>query len=376
MGRRTSRAHAETGQYMVEFGFAFIFVIATLLGALQLILVGYNYNMAERTAWEAARAVSVGRRDAETQMMPNDTGVFGIVQRNFLDKVFTGGFMTVDFARDFGESPIVSPETEIWRGEGQTVTVDLSYRSGFYIPGLGTIVTITFPVKAKMPIVAYNDFDRDGCVDSLEGTVNSPFVDTGPTCRGFTHAYRNDHDNDGVEDLAITDGNLFYMTGQADDDADGIANVNDSGVIRTCGNPLAGHLMYFARPVLGNMCSPGDMTMGFFEDTGLVGAGGVDARYCVDQNPNDANSPFNDGMFASHLFYVTSSRNIVEDDWHWLPRELPWGQQSFYGGMNPLYPGGVGAGDCVTLFVDLHYDKDNDGWEDRSDRFQDDYTRH
>lgn len=364
---------------MVEFAFAFIFVIATLFGALQLILIGYNYNIAERTVWEAARAVSVGRRDAETGMMPNDTGVYGIVQRQFLDKVFTGGLMTVDFNRDLNDSPLISPDTEIERGEGQTTIVDLTYKTGFFIPGLGKIITLTFPVKARIPIVAYNDVDRDGCVDSLEGTINVPFVDTGPACRSYAHTYRNDHDNDGVADASYPEGPVFYTTGQADDDGDGISNVNDSGYVRICGNPDAGGTVYYFHPVLTATLAAqghtGHATVTTYTHTdtrstyaAVYGAPtytdtGGPATLCVDMAPN-TNGPFNDGQFASHLFWVTSTGNIVEDDWHWLHRDLPWGQR------------GNTVGDCVTLFLDLHYDRDNDAWEDRFDAYPDDYTRH
>lgn len=370
---------------MVEFALTLLVFIGVLFAALQIMLIGYNYNLAERTVWQAARAASLGYQDRQTctgldpvtyREVNYACGVYDVIDEKFTRRAFTGGMTQIVLTAN----PVVTPETPVERAEGRDVTVDLSFRGGFYVPGLGTITTITFPVKATLPIVANNDLDRDGCVDKFETVTQS--------CRSFNMTYPGNHTNNAAtvgsdgggpnSDSSPMEGTIPFLSQSStgDDDGDGTRNFNDWGWVRICGNPQSPDAP--GAPPGRLAAAPSEYKVAFVHyDTYTKGIPGgmltVGARAGQDSAAAEPASsaggtdtgPFYEGKFATRLFWITSTGRTVEDDWHWLPRNLPWGQREFYSN-----------GDCVTLFLDLHYDHDNDGWEDKYDAFPNDYHRH
>lgn len=194
-GRNPSRGRRDTsGQYMVEFALSLIIFVAVTIGVVELMLMGYDFNLAQRASWEAARKTAIGQ--SNTQI--ND----------FVDTMLVQGWisgMALVTHPTFTSTTLVTPNNQMDRVEGKEAQVNFGFTFGLVMPGLSQFTT-TIPVRSRLVITAKNDEDRDGIHDAVG--------DPSP----------GDHDDDGVTDGVDTD-----------DDGDGWLDAVDSALITTVG---------------------------------------------------------------------------------------------------------------------------------------------
>ena len=205
---------------MVEFGMTFIFFIFIILAVINLILLAYNFNLAQRTAWECARRASVGASNNEIRE---------IIYSQFIEKMFASPFLMTKLT--FDSRSFVVPNDQYDRIQSEYVTINMGFRAGFSFL-LGSAVTANFPVTSSLYMIAPNDADGDGRYDTRPplpvttqtGRAIAELVDT--LCRGnfaMTDSpdYQADHDNDRIDDVRS----------DTDDDNDGIPDAQDFGFV-------------------------------------------------------------------------------------------------------------------------------------------------
>ena len=166
---------SERAQYMVEFGLTFVFFIMVILATINMMLAAYNFNLAQRASWEAARKAALGGTNNE---------VADIIYNQYVSRMFASPFMISK--PEWGENDWIVPFNEAERVQGKTATINLRYTLGFSFLAMDNIQA-TFPVLTRLVVIARNDHDRDNLHDRL----NDPFPD--------------DHNNNGVSDATDTD---------------------------------------------------------------------------------------------------------------------------------------------------------------------------
>ena len=280
----------ESGQYMVEFGLTFIIFVFIILGCINLILAGYNYDTAQWACWTAARKAVVGGTNGD---------VTEIIYNQYVERFFSSPMLIS--AIEFNQSNFINPIEQINRSEGISVTVQMNYRTGLSLGYFGNI-EMPFKVSSTLTVIAENDADRDGYVDSLEDAY-IPLT-----------LFSNDHDNDGVADGS-----------DSDVDGDGRADEVDTAIISSFGN---------------NVFTLQTFTNGVLASTVIM--------------PDD--------RFAARQIWTLSNADTFAAPWPMVPRAMP------------ADPTGVAT--IVLRDIDLRYDADNDGWEDKFDAFDGDPTKH
>lgn len=192
---RGGKARAENGQYMVEFSLTFVIFIFVIIGVINLMLIAYNFNLAQRVAWEAARKASIGASNAS---------IANLIYDQFAQNFFATPFLVS--AIQFDRNTFITPNNQFDRVHDTTVTVNVGFRTRFVMFSEMASVGASFPVYSTLTVIANNDLDRDGRFDT---TTISARADN----RLF------DHDNDNVNDI----------TTDTDDDNDGRADAVDTG---------------------------------------------------------------------------------------------------------------------------------------------------
>jgi len=208
------------------------------------------------------------------------------------------------------------------RVDGVLCTVKMVYKVGINAGIFGNVVG-QYTLTSTLPVNTDNDDDRDGLNDKNGGDL---FID--------------DHDNDMVPDTAGTDA-----------DGDGIPDDDDSGWIR---RSSAGVFIYSAQAGLGsdayhNLPEPVDGSSGDSEQRFLV-------PLIYQREVQDIS-----------LFPMMTPARVSSDPG--IPPGKTVGEWDV-----PPAPAHV-AGDFMVQ-VDLKYDRDNDGWEDRVDEAAGDPTLH
>ncbi|RMH58502.1 MAG: hypothetical protein D6679_04730 [Candidatus Hydrogenedentota bacterium] len=175
---------------MVEFGLTITVFVFIVLACVNLILIGYNLDTAQRAAWEAARKAAVGASNSQ---------IADVIYDQFATKMFSS-FILIS-KPNFDPTSFVVPNDLLYRVEGFPVQINLGYTTGMSLGPLGNL-ELTFPVSSKLRVITHNDEDQDGLNDAVE-------------------AFPNDHDNDGIVDSS-----------DSDVDNDGIIDSLDKGTIR------------------------------------------------------------------------------------------------------------------------------------------------
>jgi len=261
---------------MVEFGLTFVFFIFIVLACVNLMLVAYNFDTAQRTSWEAARRAAVDGTNTE---------VANVIYDEFVKRFFGSVFLISKI--EFSPTTFIQPNSVAARTEGKEVQINLGFRTGLSLGPFGEIYG-TMPVSSRLAVIALNDEDRDSVRDANE-------------------ALPGDHDNDGANDATDTD-----------DDNDGTPDVSDVGTLtyNTVAYTLDG------------------------PDSGALAFGALQG-----------------GTFAARLIHVDTSGDSAYEPWPQRPRTIPRDRYT------------VNGYDAFTMLVDLSYDKDNDGWEDKFDAY-------
>lgn len=197
IGSRFVSRQGSAGQYIVEFSLTFIIFIFVIIGMINLMLIAYNFNLAQRVAWEAARKAAVGGSNAE---------VANLIYDQFALNFFATPFLVSQI--QFDSRTFLTPNNHFDRVQDTTVTVNIGFRTRFVMFAEGASVGATFPVYSSITVIQNNDLDFDGRYDTT--TIN-PRADNRP----------NDHDNDNINDI----------TTDIDDDNDLRADRFDSGLI-------------------------------------------------------------------------------------------------------------------------------------------------
>jgi hypothetical protein len=265
---------------MVEFGLTFVFFIFVVLATINMMLVAYNLNLAQRTSWEAARKAGVGATNDE---------VADVIYREFFSKMFASPFMISK--PDWGNNDWILPFNQAERVQGREATVTLRYTIGFSFLAMSNIQA-TFPVATRLVVIAQNDEDRDGLHDQLSDNFPS------------------DHNNNGT-----ADGGPGHLT--ADDDGDGIPNYRDRGEIKWNGTAYMMRTMNAAGAWSG-WASNARIATGFFAAPQI--------------------HTLSDGA----LFYAPAPLRKQA-----IPRHRD------------------GTSGEIVIGVDLSYDLNNNGWEDK-----------
>lgn len=184
------------GQYMVEFGMTFGIFVFILTAAVNLILVGYNYDTAQRAAWEAARKAVVGGTNGQ---------ITEIIYNEFVEKFFSSMLLVSKI--NFDPTKFIVPNEHIFRVRGKEIEINMDFDFGLSLGFMGDVYS-TLPISSRLTVVDKNDEDVDGYVDSLE-----------PTYIGLP-LFANDHRNNGISDSS-----------DSDIDGDNVPNGVDTGTI-------------------------------------------------------------------------------------------------------------------------------------------------
>lgn len=183
---------------MVEFAMTFVFFIFVTIAIINLILLAYNFNLAQRVSWEVARKAALGAPTGTLKEMVYD---------DLITKFFASPFLVS--AMEWDSKTLVSPEDRLARVQGEFVTINFAYRAGFsFLEGGG--IYAQFPIQTKLLVLEPNDADRDGFYDT---STISTLADT-RTSNHDADLYINDVDDpdDDNDDLAdgIDYGELMY----------------------------------------------------------------------------------------------------------------------------------------------------------------------
>lgn len=271
----------------------FIFFIFIILAVTNLIILAYNFNLAQRTAWECARRASIGASNNEIRE---------VIYNQFISKMFTSPFLQTRLT--FDSRSFVYPNDQFQRVQSMPITINMGFRAGISFL-LGSSVTANFPVTSKLYMIAPNDADRDGLYDTTTSgiiTQTGLNIDSVRDTRPYT-----DHDNDGLDDI----------TADTDDDGDSRADSLDFGTLKY------------------------DRISNSYElDTG--------SGFKV--VPVLAN-----GRFCARPIFILSNGVTETAPLPLFPMAIPRDRY-------------LANGDsAIQTIIDLSYDKNNDGWEDKFD---------
>lgn len=176
---------------MIEFGLSFVIFIALTLGVVDLMIMGYDFNLAQRVAWEAARRAAIGQTNRQ-------------ILDYYVDTALVGGWiqpLLLVAKPETSAAGMLTPNDIAQRVRGRRVETNLGFRFGVSFFLLGEM-TYGIPVKSRLVVVVDNDRDRDGQHDAYEN--------------GAGENRAGDHDNDGDTDEV-----------DFDDDNDGVADATD-----------------------------------------------------------------------------------------------------------------------------------------------------